>query len=119
MSPVDADEGDGAVARETNRWAKRVLEEGAELCLAHFARGHSELAMAACGASVPLDANIVGRIEKRSVDARPVADDPLQEFGIPAVATPHTVSSENPDVAWLRSRRCGNRRDDLIIRVDS
>ena len=51
--------------------------------------------------------------------AAPVADDPLQEFGIPAIATPHPVFSENPDIAWLRSWRCGNRRDDLVIRVDS
>jgi hypothetical protein len=58
------------------------------------------------------------RVEESRIDTRSVADDPLQEFGIPAIATPHPVFSENPDIAWLRSWRCGNRRDDLVIRVD-
>jgi hypothetical protein len=68
---------------------------------------------------MPPNPHIVGRVEESRIDTRPVADDTLQEFSIPAIATPHPVISENPDIAWLRSWRCGNRRDDLVIRVDS
>ena len=45
------------------------------------------------------DPHIVGGIEKSRIDACPAADDPLQEFNVPAVATSHPVISKNPDVA--------------------
>src|SRR6266481_5480509 len=75
--------------------------------------------MAPGGHRMPPNPHIVGRVEESRIDTSSVADDPPQEFGIPAIATPHPVFSENPDIAWLRSWRCGNRRDDLVIRVDS
>src|SRR5258705_3620971 len=74
--------------------------------------------MASCGHRMPPNPHIVGRVEESRIDTRSVADDPLQEFGIPAVAASHPVIPENPDIAWLRSWRCGNRRDDLVIRID-
>src|SRR6266403_214855 len=118
-STLRATEVDGAVARNTRRGAQRIAQEGTKLRFAHLARGHGELAMASGGHRMPPNPHIVERVEESRIDTRPLADDPLQEFAIPAIATPHPVIPKNPDVAWLRSWRCGNRRDDLVIRVDS
>src|SRR5258706_3276579 len=76
VSPVHADEVDGAIARVTRRCAKRVSEEGTELRLAHLTPGHSELAMASGGHRMSPNPHIVGRIEESRIDTRPVADDP-------------------------------------------
>jgi hypothetical protein len=46
-----------------------------------------------------------------------MADDPPQKFGIPAVATPHSMIAENPEIAQLRSWCKRNSRDDLVIRI--
>src|SRR5467141_3104784 len=53
VSPVHADEVDGAVARNTRRGAQRIGKEGTKLRLAHLARGHRELAMASGGHCMP------------------------------------------------------------------
>jgi hypothetical protein len=66
---------------------------------------------------MPPNPHIVGRIEKGCVDPRPIADDALQKSGIATIATSHPVIAENPDVARLGSRRCRNRRDNLVIRI--
>jgi hypothetical protein len=67
----------------------------------------------------PPNPHIVGRVEESRIDTRCVADDPPQEFGIPAVATSHPVITENPDVACLGLWCYRSWRDDLVIRVDS
>src|SRR5258705_12142159 len=63
------------------------------------------------------DSYIVGRVEEGRIDAVRLADDPLQKPGIAAIATSHPVISENPDIAWLRSWRCPNRRNNLVIGI--
>ena len=88
MSPVHADEVDGAVARNTRRGAQCIGKEGTKLRLTHLARGHNELAVASGGYRMPPNPHIVGRVAESRIDTRSVADDPLQEFGIPAIATP-------------------------------
>ena len=103
VTPVHADEVDRTVARNTRRGAQRIGQEGTELCLAHLTRGHRELSMASGGNRMSSDSHVVGRIEKSRIDACPAADDPLQEFDVPAAATSHPVISKNPDVAQLRS----------------
>src|SRR5258705_2098381 len=106
-----------APSRETRAAAPSVSAEGAELRLAHLARGHSELAMASGGHRMPPNPHIVGRIEESRIDARPVADDPLQKSSIAAVATSQPVLSENPDIIRLRSRCRRHGRDDLVVRI--
>ena len=49
--------------------------------------------------------HIVRRIEESRIDTRAVADDSLQKFGIPAVATSHPMLAENPDITRLRCKR--------------
>jgi hypothetical protein len=62
-----------------------------KLRLAHLARGHGKLAMASGGDRMAANPHIVGRIKKRRIDTGPVADDPLQESGITAIATSHPM----------------------------
>lgn len=76
-----------APSRETRRGAQSIGEERTELRLAHLARGHGEFAMSSSGNCMATDSNGVGRIKERRIDACPAADDPLQEFGVSAVAT--------------------------------
>ena len=68
---------------------------------------------------MPANPHIVGGIEESRIDMRSVADDPLQKSGITAVATSYPMIPEYPDIAWLRSGRCREGRDDLIIRIGS
>jgi hypothetical protein len=65
------------------------------------------------------NSHIVRRVEESGIDARSVTDDSLQEFGIAAVAASHPMLAENPDVAGPRFGCFRNRRNDLIIRIDS
>jgi len=58
-------------------------------------------------------------IKESRIDTRPVADDALQEFGIPAVVTSDPVIAKNPDVAQFRSWCSRNRWNNLVIRIDS
>src|SRR5262249_59691022 len=118
VSPVHADEVDSAIARATRRCTQRVSEEGTELRFVHLARRHSELAMAFGGHRMPADLHIVGRIEESRIDTRPVADDSLQKSRIAAIAASHPMLAENPDITRLRSWRCRNRRDDVIVWID-
>jgi transposase len=113
----ELDKVDGAVARNNRRSAQRVGEEGAELRLAHLARGHRELAMTSCRHRIASDSQIVWRIKECRIDPRLVTNDPPQKFGIAAVTTPHPVISKDPDVAQFRSRYHRNLRDDLVIRI--
>src|SRR5271170_4153019 len=73
--------------------------------------------MAASGYRMPSNPHIVGGIEESGIDTLLVADDPLQKFGIAAVATSNAVVSENPDITRLRSGCRRNGRDDLVVRV--
>ena len=117
MAPIHADEVDSAIARDTCRRSQRVSEEGAELRLAHLTRGHRELAMASGSHRMPANPHFVGRIEESRIDTRPIADDPLQESGIAAVATSDPMLAKNPDIARLRPWRYREGRDDLIIGI--
>ena len=74
--------------------------------------------MAPGGHGMAPNPHIVGRVEESRIDTRSVADDPLQEFGIPAVAASHPVIPKDPDVAQFRSRCYRNLRDDLVIWID-
>lgn len=75
--------------------------------------------MTSGGHCMPPDPHIVGRIEESRIDEHSVADDPLQEFGIAAVATSHPMLAENPDISRLGCWRRQNRRDHLIIGIES
>ena len=66
---------------------------------------------------MPADPHIVGGIEERRIDPRPVADDPLQKSGIAAVATSDPMLAQNPDIARLCPWRYREGRDDLIIGI--
>jgi hypothetical protein len=68
---------------------------------------------------MPANPHIVGGIEESHIHMRSVADDPLQKSGITAVAASNPMLAEYPDVAWLRSRRCREGRNDLIIGIGS
>ena len=61
--------------------------------------------------------HIVRRIQEGRIDTPPVADDLLQKFGIAAVAASDPMLAEYPDIAWLRSGRYREGRDDLIIGI--
>jgi len=51
------------------------------------------------GHRMPPNPHIVGRVEESRIDTRPWPMNPLQEFAVPAIATPHPVIPKNPDVA--------------------
>ena len=90
---------------------------GLELGLAHLARGHRELAMAACRVGVPFDPHIVGRIEESRIDMRPLANDPLQKSSVPTITASHPVIAEDPDVAWFCSWCQRGGMNDFAIRI--
>ena len=117
VPPVDADEVHRAVARDPGAGAERVGEEAPERRLAHLARGHGELAVAALGIGMAIDPDVVGRIEEGGIDDRAVADHRLQEGEVAAVAAADAMLTEDPDVAGPGAGGHRHRRDHLVLGI--
>ncbi len=67
--------------------------------------------MASGSRRMPSNPHVVGRIEESRIDARPVAEEPLQETSVAAIATAHAVIPEDPYIARLGSWCRGNGRE--------
>ena len=101
----------GPRRRARPRRRRRACRRGRRgmLRLVHLARGHRELAMASLGVGMPVDPDVVGRIEEGGVDRGALADHRLQELEVAAVAAADAVLAEDPDVARLCPRACRAR----------
>ena len=117
MAPVHTDEVDRAVARHRGCCPKRLGQERAEPLVAHLARRHRELAVPALRIGVAVDLHIVRRVEERRVDLRALANHATKEVGIATVAATDAMLAQHPDVAGLRARVRGHRRNDLVIGI--
>src|SRR4051794_4657923 len=108
---------DCTVAGRLRASPERVLEKGSESLVAHLARGHRELAMAAPGISVTADPHIVRWVQKCRGDLCLLTDHRGQEGPIPRIPTPDPVLAQDPDVAKPGPRRCRRCRKLIVIGV--
>jgi hypothetical protein len=117
VTPVHADEVDGAVSRHLGGSPECLSEEGTEGLVRHLARGHGELAVAPLRVGVAANANIVGRVEEGGVDLSALANDPLQKLEIAAVAAADPMIAKAPDVPRPCTWMGGDGRDHVVVGI--
>ena len=67
--------------------------------------------------AVPADRDIVGRIEKGSVDLHAFPDDAPQERAVATVPAAKAMVAEDPDVIRSGSRRRFYLREMIVVRI--
>lgn len=88
-----------------------------EVIVAHLARSHLELAVAAFRVGMPPDLDVVGRVEKSRVHAFVGADHLLQKCPVTTVAAANEMLSQLPDLPAPDPWFAWHSGQSLIVRI--